>query len=100
MTRPSIEGLEVSGGSARVSGVLALESVASLLGALEPLLARGEISSLDVTAARSPDSAALAFLFACRRRAAAHGRALHISALPQALTALAALYGVDALFRA
>lgn len=97
MARSSIEGLEIGGGSARVSGVLALESVPALLRELEPLLARGEVAVLDVGAARSPDSAALAFLFACRRRASAHGHALRISAVPEALTALARLYGVEAL---
>ncbi len=97
MARPSIDGLEIAGSSARVSGVLALDSVPALLRELEPLLARGEIVTLDVGAARNADSAALAFLFACRRRAAAHGHALRLSALPEALTALARLYGVDAL---
>ena len=97
MARPSIDGLEIAGGSARVSGVLALDSVPSLLRELEPPLARGEIVVLDVAAARNADSAALAFLFACRRRAAAHGHALRLSALPEALTALARLYGVDTL---
>ena len=97
MARPPVDGLEIAGGVARVSGALALDRIGALLRELEPLLARGEIRVLDVAGARNADSAALALLFACRRRAAAHGRALRISALPEALTALARLYGVDAL---
>ena len=97
MARPPIDGLEIAGDVARVSGVLAPDRIALLLRELEPLLARGEIGALDVTGVRHADSAALALLFACRRRAAAHGHALRISALPEALTALAQLYGVDAL---
>lgn len=97
MTRASVDGIEISGSSARLTGMLALESAAALLAELEPRLARGEITSLDVAAARNPDSAALAFLFACRRRAAAHGHALHIAALPPTLAALATLYGVERL---
>ncbi len=100
MTRPSVDGLEISGGAARVSGTLAAERAPALLRALEPLLARGEINFLDVSAAQHADSAALAFIFACRRRARARGHTLRISALPSALAALAKLYGVETLLAA
>lgn len=46
------------------------------------------------------DSSALAVLLECRREALSEGKQFGVQGLPQALSAMATLYGVDALLEA
>jgi phospholipid transport system transporter-binding protein len=57
-----------------------------------PLPAGGVVDFSGLTKA---DSAAIAVMIALKRRAAAEGRALTISALPASLRSLAIVYGVE-----
>lgn len=79
-----------------VSGALTIDSAARVLAAsrdatLPPagIVALGEVHVLD--------SAAVALLLAWKRRAAAEGKTIAFTSIPPSLTALAALYGVEAL---
>lgn len=52
---------------------------------------------VDGSALESFDSSALAVLLECRRMAHAQGRSFAVQALPDKLTSLAGLYGIDSL---
>lgn len=64
------------------------------------VLAEGEVQvkagvlRINLAAAQSPDSAALAVLLGWQRSARAEGRVLQFDEVPQALVSLAELYGV------
>jgi phospholipid transport system transporter-binding protein len=55
--------------------------------------------TVDGSALQRFDSSALAVLLECQRMARAKGRAFAVQSLPQRLTELARLYGVDALLQ-
>ena len=55
---------------------------------------------IDASALTRFDSSALAVLLACRREAAAAGKAFSVQGLPSSLIQLAALYGVAGLIPA
>lgn len=55
--------------------------------------------TVDGSALQRFDSSALAVLLECQRMARAKGRAFAVQSLPERLTELARLYGVDALLQ-
>ena len=77
-------------------GALTFDNAAAVLEAAESidLPASGRI---DLTNLRTVDSAALAVLFALKRRAKAHRRTLVFEGIPPMLASLARVYGVEAL---
>ena len=77
-------------------GALTFDNAAAVLdaaGALD-LPSSGRI---DLTNLRTVDSAALAVLFALKRRAKSHRRKLLFEGIPPMLASLARVYGVEAL---
>ena len=79
-----------------VRGPLTIDSVASILAASRAaaLPASGVVSLRE---AGDIDSSAVALLLAWRRRAIREGRSLSFDSVPQGVTALAQLYGVEQL---
>jgi phospholipid transport system transporter-binding protein len=79
--------------------MLSLPATVTLAEASRTLLAvdigdKAELT-VDASALQDFDSAALALLLECRRRAQAAGKAFRIHGAPQKLIELARLYGVD-----
>lgn len=71
-----------------------LADSAALLRTLTPAVARDDCV-LDWSAVELADSSALALVFGLQRAAAAAGRQLTLTALPNGLATLAQLYGVE-----
>ena len=67
------------------------------LARLSPLLAAADAPVIDASALRELDSAAVALLLDCQRKAQARGQVLQVTGAPAKLSQLAKLYGVDAL---
>ncbi len=85
----------VSGGARWVyAGALTFADAASAFAAARamPLPSAGVVDCAGVVAV---DSAAVAVLLSLKRRAADEGKPITFANVPHALTALAALYGVD-----
>ena len=59
--------------------------------------ANGDSVTVDACALEKFDSSALAVLLQCRREAVALGKNLTISGMPEKLSELAGLYGIDTL---
>ena len=57
----------------------------------------GGETEFDLDALGRSDSSAVAVLLAAARHAHTNGKALRLTGMPEAVTSLAALYGVDAL---
>ena len=72
------------------------EASATLL-RLQPLLAAADEPVIDASMLRDLDSAAVAVLLDCQRRAHARGKTLRVTGAPAKLGQLARLYGVEAL---
>ena len=72
------------------------EASATLL-RLQPLLAAADQPVIDASALQDLDSAAVAVLLDCQRRAHARGKVLTVTGSPAKLGQLARLYGVEAL---
>ena len=77
-----------------VAAVLTLATATELLALGFAALAKG-VSVFDFSAVKELDSAALAFILACRREAGRLGIQLQCLNLPENLKNLAALYGVE-----
>jgi phospholipid transport system transporter-binding protein len=84
------------GASWRFEGALTLDNAAAVLAASESL-ALPRTGRVDLSAMSIADSAALAVLFALKRRAKAHRHALAFEGIPASLASLARVYGVDEL---
>jgi phospholipid transport system transporter-binding protein len=78
------------------SGALTIDVAAQVLADSEalPLPSSGVV---DFSGLSQADSAALAVIIALKRRAKAEGRSLALAALPDTLTSLAVVYGIEAL---
>lgn len=85
--------IEVSAETLFVSGDFNQHSAARALPEGEAKVLAG-VRRINLAAAEHPDSAALAVLLGWQRAARTQGRALQFEAVPQALRALAELYGV------
>lgn len=59
----------------------------------------GPLVSVDASALKVFDSAALAVLLACRRSALTAGKTLQVYGLPKGLASMAVLYGIEALLQ-
>ncbi|MHB1676676.1 MAG: STAS domain-containing protein [Sulfuriferula sp.] len=77
-----------------VAAVLTLETATELLSAGFSALAQG-ITIFDFSAVNELDSAAIAFILACRREATRLGVSFKCLNLPENLKNLATLYGVE-----
>lgn len=77
-----------------IAAQLTLETATALLAAAFAALRQG-VSDFDFSAVEELDSAALAFILACRREAMRLDIPLHCLNLPANLKNLAALYGVE-----
>lgn len=77
----------------RLGGDVTLETVPELLESLRPLVQAG-VDTLDCSAVRNVDSAALGLILACKREAVRRQRGFKVTGLPQSLVSLASLYGV------
>ena len=80
----------------RISGGVTVDSVGSLLRALQPELEKG-VETLDFSGVESADSAALTLIFSAIRQARHAGRTLICTGLPASFITLAELYGVSEL---
>jgi phospholipid transport system transporter-binding protein len=91
-------GFAAADGGARwdYAGTLTFENAEAVLTSARalPLPSRGVA---DLAGLSHADSAALAVLFALRRRAAAEGTSLTFTSVPESLVSLARVYGVDEL---
>lgn len=83
----------------RFDGKLTFDNVSGVYASskLLPLPTQGLV---DLSGLAHADSSALAVLLALMRRAAAEGRSLTLAAIPEKLTALARVYGIDGLLAA
>ena len=89
--------IETRAGVASLQGPVTLQTAASLLAELKPLIA-ADLKSVTFSQISEVDSAALGLILSCRREAVKNGRDdLRFTDLPANLTALAALYGVSKL---
>lgn len=81
------------------TGALTMDVAAKSLAESEalPLPSSGVV---DFAGLSQADSAALAVMIALRRRAATEGRSLTFASLPDSLTSLAVVYGIEALVAA
>lgn len=77
---------------------LTLEHARRLLSLGAEAIAQG-VTAIDFSGAGKVDSSALSLMLAWRRRAQAAGRRLEFRNVPDSLTSLARLYGVDTLLR-
>ncbi len=78
-----------------MSGALVFATAAKALADARPAVARGEVTTLDLTGVTASDSAGLAVLLALRRAAQARGVTVVITSLPATLLALAQLGEVE-----
>ena len=83
----------------RLGGEITVETAASLLDELKPLIA-DRLSALNFSDVTQVDSSVLALIMSCQREAAQHNYSLHFSGLSGNITTLADLYGVDSFLRA
>ena len=84
------------GATWRFEGALTLDNAVAVLSASEAL-ALPRSGRVDLSAIATADSAALAVLFALKRRAKSHRHALAFEGMPASLASLARVYGVDEL---
>jgi phospholipid transport system transporter-binding protein len=84
----------------RLDGCLTIEHARAGLAAIEPLLERAGVQSIDASGLAEFDSAALAVMFDWERRAHARGLRLAWAGLPPGLLSLARLYGVESMLAA
>ncbi len=80
----------------RPEGALTMMTVPAMLDEVHRLAAAGDFA-LDLSAITEADSAALALVLECLRSARTASHRFEVRNLPQGLTSLASLYGIDAL---
>jgi phospholipid transport system transporter-binding protein len=84
------------GAAWRFEGALTFDNAAAVLQASESL-ALPQSGRVDLSTMSAADSAALAVIFALKRRAKAHRHTLAFEGIPASLASLARVYGVDGL---
>ena len=83
-----------------LSGALTLDTVTAHFNALERDLAQGAVLKVDFSAVTEVDSSAVALLLAWHRQAAEQGAVIQLTALPDGMRKLVAVYGLSELLLA
>ncbi len=83
-----------TGAGLALPATLTMDEASATLARLQQALAGGGAAVLDASALTELDTAALAVLLECKRRCAARGQTLAVTAAPDKLVKLAQLYGV------